>query len=102
MSKVEVKLLTAVAVANYRKRDTRRIVRDTGARSLFLIVHPSGVKSWQMRFRTANGRIGKITLGPVDLSGQEQIGEPQLNQPLTLAAARALAATVHRQRAMGR
>jgi integrase len=101
-SKVEVKRLTALAVANYKPRATRRMVRDIEARSLFLVVHPTGTKSWQMRFRTTGGRIGKITLGPVDLSGRELKGDPQLNQPLTLAAARSLAASVHRQRALGR
>ena len=40
-------------------------------------------------------------MGPVDLSGQEVKGDPQIGQPLTLAAARLLAAEVHRERALG-
>lgn len=34
-------------------------------------------------------RPGKLTLGPVDLSGNEAPGEPTLGAPLTLARARA-------------
>ena len=45
-------------------RSQRRRIRDGGARSLFLIIEPSGHKSWQMRFRTPLGRIGRLTLGP--------------------------------------
>jgi integrase len=96
------KPLTAAAVEKYRPLGKqRRIIRDTGARSLFLTIAPSGAKSWTMRFRTHGGRIGKITLGPVDLSGRELSGDPQIGQPLTLAAARQLAAEVLRQRALG-
>jgi integrase len=54
-----------------------------------------------MRFRTAGGRIGKMTLGEVDLSGRELKAEPVIGQPLTLAAARQLAARVHRERGLG-
>jgi integrase len=88
-------------VAKYRPHVNRRIIRDLGARSLFLVVHPSGAMSWQMRFRTPSGRIGKMTLGPVDHSGHELSSDPAIGQPLTLAAARALSADVQRQRAMG-
>ncbi|MFY9991813.1 MAG: integrase arm-type DNA-binding domain-containing protein, partial [Rhodoplanes sp.] len=95
------KPLTAAAVAKFRPGRKRRRIRDLGARSLFLIIEPSGHKSWLMRFRTPSGRIGKMTLGPVDMSGKEVKGDPQIGQPLTLAAARLLAAEVHRERALG-
>src|SRR5690348_5108882 len=95
--------LTAAAVAKYRPGPKRRRIRDSGARSLFLIVEKSGHKSWQMRFRrSADGRPAKLTLGPVDLSGHELEGDPEIGMPLTLAAARALAASIHRQRAQGK
>jgi hypothetical protein len=61
----------------------------------------SGHKAWQMRFRRPDGRPGKITLGPFERSGRELTGDPQIGQPLTLQAARQLAATVHRDRALG-
>jgi integrase len=99
---VTAKPLTAAAVAKYRPGPERRRIRDAGARSLFLVIEASGHKSWQMRFRTPAGRIAKITLGPVDLSGRELVGDPQIGQPLSVAAARQLAAAVHRERALGR
>jgi integrase len=95
------KPLTAVAVAKFKPAAVRRRIRDGGARSLFLIVEPSGHKSWQMRFRRPDGKIGKVVLGPLDLSGRELEGELKIGQPLSLSAARSLAADVHRQRAMG-
>lgn len=55
-----------------------------------------------MRFRRPNGTTAKLTLGPVDLSGREADAEPQFGAPLTLAAARRLAAEVQRLRALGR
>ena len=95
------KALTAAACAKFAPGPKRRRIRDAGARSLFLIVEPSGRKSWQMRFRRPDGRPGKITLGPFDQSGRELRGDPQIGQPLSLQAARQLAATVHRERALG-
>jgi integrase len=97
-----VKALTDAACRKYAPAAKRRRIRDSGARSLFFVVEPSGHKAWQMRFRTPTGRIGKLTLGPYDVSGRELAGEPQIGQPLTLAAARHLAAAVHRERALGK
>ena len=94
--------LTAAAVEKYRPiSGTRRIIRDAGARSLFLVITSTGHKSWMMRFRTIGGRIGKLVLGPVDLSGRELKDDPQIGQPLSLSAARQLAASVLRQRSLG-
>ena len=95
------KPLTAAAAAKFRSGPKRRRIRDGGARSLFLIIEPSGHKSWQMRFRTPSGRIGKLTLGPVH-TGDETAGPPVIGMPLTLQGARQLAAEVHRERALGR
>jgi len=95
------KALTAAAVTKFRPGPKRRRIRDGGSGSLFLIIEPSGHRSWQMRFRRPDGRPGKMTLGPLDLSGTELKGDPEIGQPLSLAAARALAAMVHRRRALG-
>ena len=92
--------LTDAAVRKYKKGNKRRRIRDTGARSLFLIIETSGHKSWQMRFRVG-GRIGKITLGPFNAEGRALEGEPQIGQPLTLADAHTLAAKVLRERSLG-
>jgi integrase len=93
-----IKPLTAAAVAKYRPGPKRRRIRDS--RSLFLVIEPSGHKSWRMRFRRPDGKPGKLTLGPVH-DGTETAGAPVVGMPLTLAGARQLAAEVHRQRALG-
>ena len=93
------KPLTAAAVRKFAPQAKRRRIPDPETRSLFLIVEPSGRKSWQMRFRTPGGRIGKMTLGEVDVNGSEMPDEPVTGQPLTLAAARLLARRIHRERA---
>jgi hypothetical protein len=54
-----------------------------------------------MRFRRPNGRPAKLTLGKFDQSDKEGGGDPILGHPLTLAAARRLAADIHHQRARG-
>ena len=97
-----VKALTDAACRKYVPAAKRRRIRDVLSQSLFFVIEPSGHKAWQMRFRTPTGRIGKLTLGPYDASGHELAGEPQIGQPLTLAAARRLATAVHRERALGK
>ncbi len=96
------KTLTAGAVKNLLTGEKRREVPDGGCPGLHLVIQPSGRKSWALRFRRPDGRNAKLTLGPVDLSGAETPCEPAIGAPLTLAAARRLAADLHRQRAMGR
>jgi integrase len=96
------KALTAAACAKCLPGPARRIIRDGGARSLYLVITPAGAKSWMMRFRRPDGRPGKLVLGPLDTSGHELNDDPQIGQPLTLAAARALATKVLRERALGR
>jgi integrase len=96
------KALTDAACRKYAPAAKRRRIRDALSQSLFLVIEPSGHKAWQMRFRTPTGRIGKLTLGSYDASGRELAGEPQIGQPLTLAAARRLATAVHRDRALGK
>jgi hypothetical protein len=95
------KVLTTAAVERYRPTGKRRMIRDGGSRSLYLVVQPSGAKAWMMRFRRPDGRAGKLVLGPVDLSGGEVSGDATIGMPLTLSAARQVAAQVHRERARG-
>jgi integrase len=91
------KVLTAIAVANARAGIKRREIPDGGCRSLYLIVQPSGVKSWAVRFRY-RGTARKLTLGPfLAGNGQEPDAEPELDTPLSLAAARVLATKALRQ-----
>src|SRR6266516_553971 len=83
------KVLTGAAVERFKPTKARRWVRDGGSRSLFLVIQPSGAKSWVMRFRRRpDGRPAKLTLGPVDLSGAEVTDELTTGMPLSLSAAR--------------
>ena len=66
------KVLTAAAVARFKAGAKRRVIRDGGSRSLYLVVQPSGTKSWLMRFRGPSGKAAKMVLGPVDLSGAQR------------------------------
>jgi hypothetical protein len=67
-------VLTDAAVRRHKPTAARRRVRDEGARSLFLVVEPSGHKAFEMRFRRPGGKIVKMRLGPYDLSGREVEG----------------------------
>jgi hypothetical protein len=81
--------LTAIAVTRAKaKRDKAgRAVRterpDPACRGLYLILQPSGARSWAIRYRTG-GRTKKLTLGPV-LDAGEVAGapEPRIGQALT-------------------
>jgi integrase len=95
------KILTAPSIANLKPTATRRIIKDGGSQSLYLVVQPSGHKSWLMRFRRPDGKIGKMVLGSVDVTGKEFDGKPVVGMPLTLSAARQLATQVLRDRALG-
>jgi integrase len=78
------KILTHRFVEAVRPRATRIEIPDGGCSGLYLIVQPSGTRSWAVRFRH-NGVNGKKTLGRAGDGG------------LSLAAARA-AAAAHRHR----
>lgn len=93
--------LTPASVEKHKPHKSRREIPDAAAPGLYLIVQPSGAKSFAMRFRNPHGRHVKLTLGRLDLSGKEFAGDPVIGQPLTLVAARRLASDVHRQRALG-
>jgi integrase len=93
--------LTAAAIGRYRPAAKRREIADAGCPGLRLIVQPSGALSFALRFRKPNGVQAKLTLGPYDSTGEELKGDPVIGQPLTLAAARALATAINRERARG-
>jgi integrase len=97
------KTLTSAAVERLKPRPgKRRWVRDSASQSLFLLIQPSGHKSWVMRFRRSGGKISKLALGPLDVSGRRDAGDPEIGQPLSLVAARRLAAKINSERAAGR
>src|SRR4051812_27431345 len=96
------KTLTAIAIAALKPRPRRYEVPDGGCQGLRVVVFPSRRKSFIVRFRF-RGLQRKLTLGPC-LGGNEQ-GEPtdtpELNTPLSLAAARELATKALRQAKSG-
>src|SRR5579859_1871203 len=53
--------LTDIAVRNLKPGPTRREVPDPGARGLYVVVQPSGAKSYAVRYRFA-GEPRKLTL----------------------------------------
>ena len=57
--------LTDIAVRNLKpsKKKKRREIADPGARGLYVIVQPSGVKSFAVRYRHG-GKSRKLTLTP--------------------------------------
>jgi len=94
------KFQTDAAVRKYRGGPKRREIRDEACPGLYLVVQPSGKKSWALRFRRPDGRPAKLTLGDFNPS-KETTADPVLGAPLTLVAARAVAAEQLRQRKAG-
>jgi integrase len=90
------KPLTAVAVAKARAGTERREIADCGCSGLYLIVQPSGHKSWALRYRS-RGRPVKFTLGTVLSPGAESATAPVVGVPLSLACARELATRTLRE-----
>jgi integrase len=93
--------LTATAIEKLTARKTRREIPDAACPGLYLVVQPSGAKSFALRFRNQYGRHVKLTLGRLDIGGVESSTAPMIGMPLTLVAARRLAMDVHRQRVLG-
>jgi integrase len=97
------KPLTAAAVARLRPAKDRREVPDGACPGLYLVVQPSGGRSWALRFRRPNGRPARLVLGSVYASaGKEPDTLPTIGGHLTLAAAHRLVAELRHQIAQGR
>jgi integrase len=56
-------LLTDAKVRKIAPPAKRREIRDEGTRGLYLIVQPTGAKSWAVRY-SRSGRVLKTTVGP--------------------------------------
>lgn len=82
--------LTAKAVEAAKPGAERREIPDGLLTGLYLVVQPTGAKSWAIRYRHA-GKPRKLALGPLapELPGPEP--EPVLGAPLTLGGARKIA-----------
>jgi integrase len=99
--------LTALAVIRAKpKRDKAgRAIRterpDRMCRGLYCVIQPSRAKSWALRYRHG-GQSRKLTLGTVLGADEEAPVEPNIGAPLSLAAARRLAAEAMHQVELGR
>jgi integrase len=56
-------MLTDIQISKLPTPATRREVPDGKITGLYLVMQPSGAKSWALRYRTA-GKPAKLTLGP--------------------------------------
>jgi integrase len=98
---VPKKKLTAISIASMKPRADRRYeVSDSGT-ALRVQVMPSGHKSFILRYQRPDGRSAKLTLGAFDPSA-EMADDAVIGAPMTLAAARQLAAECLREKARGR
>jgi integrase len=82
--------LTTKSVEAAKPGEGRREVPDGLLTGLYLVVQPTGAKSWAIRYRHA-GKPRKLALGPLapTLDGPEP--EPILGAPMTLGGARKIA-----------
>ncbi len=82
--------LTIKSIEGTKPGEARREIPDGLVTGLYLVVQPTGAKSWAVRYRHA-GKPRKLALGPLapSLPGPEP--EPALGAPLTLTGARKLA-----------
>jgi integrase len=101
------KVLTDLAARNEAKGSTRREIPDGKIAGLYLVVQPSGAKSWAYRYRAA-GLPRKFTIGPfpdVSLATARNLaqrvagdvaqgGDPSTRKRVERAAAKAAAAQV--------
>jgi integrase len=96
------KPLTAAAVAKLRPSTDRREIPDGACTGLYLVLQPSGAKSWALRFRRPTGKPAKLVLGGVFTSNKEPDTAPTIGDHLTLAGARRLVAQLRHEIAQGR
>jgi integrase len=96
-AKIAAAKLTAAAINAMRPHPKRYEVHDRGCPGLYVVVFPSGRKSFVVRYRS-HGLSRKLSLGPfVEQETQEAIA---LDAPLSLSAARMKAtAALHRAKA---
>jgi integrase len=96
--------LTQASAKNIPPQPKRVFHHDGGCQALFLVVQPSGHKSWCFKYRRPRSKRAaeKIFLGPFDQSSRPPVDEPKVGQPLTLAEARLIATRLTNARKAGR
>jgi integrase len=86
------KILTSKTVETAAPGAARREIPDGALPGFYLVVQPSGAKSWALRYRF-DGKPRKLTIGPVLLKreGDQVEGGLEFGQAMTLPEARAAA-----------
>jgi len=77
------KALTALAVEKAKPGPARREIPDGLLRGLYLIVQPTGAKSWAVRYRYRSAFPRKLTIGPwpaIDLATARDLGAKALRR----------------------
>ena len=94
--------LTAIAVEKLRAGTERREIPVSGCQGLYLIIQPTGAKSWHLRYRRpADRKSVKLKLGDMADTTSWTEPEPVMGAKLTLAAAKRLAADLSHKIAQG-
>src|SRR5262249_20448143 len=70
---------TDIAIKNLKRGAVRREIPDPGARGLYVIVEPSGFKSFAVRFRF-DGKPKKLSLGNISLSAARKAAADALHE----------------------
>jgi hypothetical protein len=100
------KALTGISVAKLRASSNAcREIPDGGCVGLYLLIYPSGRKSWALRYRRpSSGRPAKLTLGSVyDADKRSEIDtKPVIGGHLSLGAAHRLVAELKHEIALGK
>ncbi len=87
------KTLTVKSVESIKPESARRELPDGAIRGLYLVIQPSGRKSWALRYRApTTGKTVKLTIGPLAPTVDGFEPAPVVGTPQTLASARRLAA----------
>jgi integrase len=96
----------AIGKGSLKTATDRVEVPDGGSQGLYLVIQPSGRKSWALRFRRPDGRPAKLVLGSVFTKDggatEPDDREPEIGGHHTLAGARRLAARLRHDIALGR
>jgi integrase len=98
------KALTAASVARFRKTNEPREIPDGACTGLYLLIYPSGRKSWALRYRRpGDNRTAKLTLGSVfdSVDGEPDI-KPVIGGHLSLKSAHLLVAELKHEISLGR
>ena len=70
----------AVQAAQPKRNKAGKVVSaeypDAAAPGLYLVVQPTGSRSWALRYRRPDGRTAKLTLGNANANGLSHSGSP--------------------------